>query len=149
MRDQIAETLVGAAVLAVAALFLTYSFSVSGRGASGYPVTAEFAAVDGLTVGADVRIAGVTVGSVSAIALDPIAFNATVTMLVRDDVEIPVDSSVALRADGLLGGVSLSISPGAEDLYLAAGEGFAEPGQGSIDVIRLLADFVASGASDR
>lgn len=146
MRDQLAETLVGAAVLAVAAVFLTFSFNASGRSAAGYPIVAEFPSVDGLTVGSDVRIAGVKVGAVSAITLDPITYNANVELTLRDGVEVPIDSSIALRADGLLGGVSLEIAPGAEEAYLAAGDRFLEPGQGAIDVIRLLADFVVAGA---
>ncbi len=147
MRDQLAETLVGAAVLAVAAVFLVYSFGASGRDTGrGYDVTARFATVDGLSVGMDVRMSGVKVGSVSGIDLNPLTYQVDVTLTLRDDVPIPADSTIATRTDGLLGGLSVAISPGAEEVYMADGDRFAGLGQGPIDVVRLLAEFVASSA---
>ena len=142
MRDQIAETLVGAIVLAIAAVFLTYSLSASGRGGGGgYELNAQFGSVDGLASGADVRLSGVKVGSVSGIRLDPTTYNAKVRFTVANGVEIPSDSSVTLRNEGLLGGVYLDIEPGADETVLAAGDEI-EYGQGAIDVLRLLAEFV-------
>jgi phospholipid/cholesterol/gamma-HCH transport system substrate-binding protein len=143
MRDQIAETLVGAVVLAVAAAFLAYSLTAAERGAggAGYPLTARFGSVDGLATGADVRLSGVKVGSVSGIRLDPATYAAVVTFTVDEEVQIPTDSSASLKNEGLLGGVFLEIEPGADETMIQAG-GELEYGQGAIDVIRLLSEFV-------
>ncbi len=66
-RRSIAEVLTGAVVLLVAAGFLAYAVAHSGRSsASGYPLSARFDHIDGLAVGADVRLAGVKVGSVTS-----------------------------------------------------------------------------------
>jgi len=147
MRDQVTETLVGAIVIAVAALFLTYSLSASGRGGgSGYALHAQFGSVDGLSTGADVRLSGVKVGSVGSIRLNRTTYNAHVDFSVANGVEIPTDSSVRLKNEGLLGGVYLDIQPGGDEEMLEPGSEF-EYGQGAIDVLRLLADFVAR--SDR
>ena len=65
-RRSIAEVLTGAVVLLVAAGFLGYAVAHSGRStASGYTLYAKFDHIDGLGVGADVRLAGVKVGSVN------------------------------------------------------------------------------------
>ena len=145
MRDQIAETLVGAVVLVVAAVFLTYSLGAANRGGGGgYSLSAEFGSAEGLTTGADVRVSGVKVGSVSSIQLDPRTFNANVDFTVARGVEIPTDSSVKLTNEGLLGGVYLAIEPGGDEETLPPGAEL-DYGQGAIDVIRLLADFVTSG----
>jgi len=151
MRDQLTEILVGAVVIVVAAMFLTYSLTASGRGGGGgYELHAQFGSVDGLSSGADVRLSGVKVGSVGAIRLNPTTYNAHVDFTVANGVEIPTDSSVRLKNEGLLGGVYLDIQPGGDEEMLEAGAEF-EYGQGAIDVLRLLADFVARsdrGAND-
>jgi phospholipid/cholesterol/gamma-HCH transport system substrate-binding protein len=62
-RHGIAETLTGALVLAVALVFMAYAVAHSGRTTSeGYTLQARFDRIDGLTIGGDVRIAGVKIG---------------------------------------------------------------------------------------
>ena len=64
-RHGVAEVLTGAVVLAVAAGFLAFAVSHSGRTAgSGYAVKARFDHIDGLNIGGDVRIAGVKVSGI-------------------------------------------------------------------------------------
>jgi phospholipid/cholesterol/gamma-HCH transport system substrate-binding protein len=148
MRDQIAEILVGAVVLVVAAAFLAYSLTAAERTVgAGYPLAARFGSVDGLAAGADVRVSGVKVGSVSGIRLDPTTYSAVVSFTVSPGVQIPTDSSVSLKNEGLLGGVYLAIEPGGAEEFLAAGSEM-EYGQGAIDVIRLLAEFVTGGRNN-
>ena len=99
------EVLTGAGVLLVAALFLTYAVSRGGRGVQpeGMTLTAQFDRIDGLVNGADVRIAGVKVGSVADSSIDPASFNAVVTMRVDRSLRLPSDSSAEITSDGLLG----------------------------------------------
>ena len=66
-RRNFAEVLIGAVVLLVAAGFLAYAIAHSGRSATpGYLLFARFDHIDGLSVGSDVRIAGVKVGTVDS-----------------------------------------------------------------------------------
>lgn len=148
MGNQLAETLVGAVVLVVAALFLTYSLGVSGRGATGgYEVRAEFASVEGLSRGAEVRLSGVRIGAVSDITLDPETYQAEVRLRLDRNVPLPADSTLMLQNEGLLGGVFLAFEPGAEMEMLAAGDQVIYT-QGAVDIWRLLQDLVAGLTSD-
>ena len=82
-RHSAAELLTGAVILLLAAGFLGYAVAHSGRtGLSGYPLIARFDHIDGLTVGSDVRLAGVKVGTVSDARIDPQSYLAVVTLTV-------------------------------------------------------------------
>ena len=78
-QNNIAETLIGAVVVTVAVAFLVFGYYRTGSGSlSGYEVNAKLAKVDGLSVGTDVRLAGIKIGSVTALDLDPKTYLATV-----------------------------------------------------------------------
>ena len=67
------ETILGAVVAVVAIGFFAFAAAQAGQtGASGgYDLIARFQRVDGIDVGSDVRVSGVKVGVVRAVALDP------------------------------------------------------------------------------
>lgn len=141
------EVLVGAAVIAVAAGFLAYALANSGRAAtSGYALTARFDHIDGLATGADVRIAGVKVGSVAGARIDPKTYEAVVSLSVQDGLQIPKDSSAEVTSDGLLGGKYVSIAPGGDAADIAPG-GRIEITQGSVSLEQLLGKFIFSVTS--
>lgn len=82
----------------------------------GYEVTAEFTDIGGLKVRAPVTVAGVRIGEVSRIELQPGALNARVTLSLRSDKRIPFeDSSARILTEGLLGSNYISIVPGFDD----------------------------------
>ncbi|MGH6921904.1 MAG: outer membrane lipid asymmetry maintenance protein MlaD, partial [Geminicoccaceae bacterium] len=89
---------------------------------SGYELIARFDRVDGLQLGDDVRIGGIKVGTVVAQNLDPATYRAEVRFTVREDIELPTDSSVSVAMDGLLGGKYLSLIPGGDVEMLADGD---------------------------
>jgi hypothetical protein len=71
MRRNVIETVLGGVVLIVAAVFLVFAYnSADLRPVAGYRVSGQFGAIDGLTVGSDVRVAGVKVGSVVGESID-------------------------------------------------------------------------------
>jgi phospholipid/cholesterol/gamma-HCH transport system substrate-binding protein len=145
-QNNIGETLIGAVVVAVAVLFLAFAYYRTGTGSlSGYELNAKLAKVDGLGVGTDVRLAGIKIGSVTALTLDPKTYLATVHMNIRDDIKIPADSSVLVTSAGFLGSQYLSITPGGDEKMMASGA-FFESAQGSIDMMNLVGRF-ATGAS--
>lgn len=143
-RRNAAEVLTGAVVLLVAAGFLGYAIAHSGRSAtSGYSLYAKFDHIDGLPVGADVRLAGVKVGSVTAERLDPESYVAVVTLTVQNDVKLPKDSSAVITSEGLLGGDYLSLSPGGDTVMLQPGQTITIT-QSSISLEQLLGKFIFS-----
>ena len=63
-------------------------------------------------MGADVRLAGVKVGSVNEERIDPKSFQAVVTFSVRNDLRLPKDSAAIITSESLLGGKYLSLAAG-------------------------------------
>ncbi len=145
MQNSTVETLIGAVVIAVAALFLFFAYTGSGVGAisGGYDVTARFDRADGVNVGTDVRLSGIKVGTVQKLSLDPKTYNAVVTIAMGDAIKLPDDLSVRITSDGLLGNQYLSIEPGGSMQMIKPG-GEIENTQGSIDLIGLLGKFAFS-----
>ena len=146
-RSNATETLVGAAVVALALVFAVLAYYRTGSGApSGYEVNARLAKADGLAVGTEVRLSGIKVGSVSGLVLDPKTFLVTVQMDIRNDVKLPTDSSILVTQAGFLGGQYLSITPGGDEQNMAAGA-FFESAQGSIDLMNLVGRFATGAAT--
>ena len=116
MSRNAVETVMGAVVLVVAAVFLFFAYTTSQvRAVTGYDVTASFDRVEGLRDGGDVRISGIKVGSIVSQTLDPKNYVAVVRMSIDTSVKIPVDSVATIASSGLLGDKYLAIVPGAED----------------------------------
>ena len=89
---------------------------------TGYTVTAEFSNVGGLKVRSPVTMAGVRVGRVAGITLDPKTYNAKVSINMYPQFnDIPVDTSASIFTAGLLGEQYIGLEPGAEDEFLKNG----------------------------
>ncbi|HEY2618966.1 MAG TPA: outer membrane lipid asymmetry maintenance protein MlaD [Acetobacteraceae bacterium] len=143
-RRSIAEVLTGAVVLLVAAGFLGYAVAHSGRSTtSGYTLFAKFDHIDGLGVGADVRLAGVKVGSVNQERIDPESFQAVVALSVRNDIKLPKDSAAIITSESLLGGKYLSLQPGGDETLLQPGQMITIT-QSSVSLEELLGKFIFS-----
>ncbi len=83
---------------------------------NGYPVVAYFTDIGGLKVRAPVTVAGVKIGEVARIELQPSELNAKVTMLLNRTKPIPYeDVSARILTEGLLGSNYISIVPGFDD----------------------------------
>jgi len=120
------ETLVGLFVLAgfVAIGYLALKAANLAAMTVGetYTVSAEFDNVGGLKPRAPVKSAGVIVGRVSSIALDPRTFRGVVTMELEKRYAFPKDTSASILTAGLLGDQYIGLNPGGDDENLAAGD---------------------------
>ena len=123
MNKKPVETIMGILVLAVAAFFAYFAYNVSDlQVVKGYDVTAKFLKVGGLTVGSDVRINGIKVGTVIAQNLDNEDYTAEIKMSIAPDIKLPADSTAVIAADGLVGDKFIKIEPGKDKRLLADGD---------------------------
>jgi phospholipid/cholesterol/gamma-HCH transport system substrate-binding protein len=121
---------VGIFVLVGLAALAWLSIQVGGAtlgGPGGLRLRATFDEIGGLTTRAPVVISGVKVGRVEGIDLND-DLRARVTLEVDEGLDLPVDTSAAIRTSGLLGDQYIALEPGAEDALLQNGEeiGFTE-----------------------
>ncbi len=122
MKRNPIETVLGAVVLVVAAMFLVFAYSIADlKAVTGYEVKAAFLKVGGLERGSDVRISGIDVGTVTAQTLNPDTFQALVTMSIVPGVVLPADTEAAIVSDGLLGGKYVNLVPGRSADRIAVG----------------------------
>lgn len=142
-----AELIAGALVLAVAAGFLAWAAEGKWDGGGGYQVTASFPDVDGVSVGTEIRLAGVRIGRVSDIRLNPQTYLADAVFQIPDDVVLPADSAALIQSDGLLGGAYIQLQPGGSMDNLAPGDEI-EDVQGAVSLLQLMMKFVDSQAAD-
>lgn len=145
MAENTTEVIVGGAVLAAAIGFLVYANNSTGtmqRSAGNYDLTASFRSAQGVSVGTDVRLAGVKVGTVTELELNPVTFRADATLSMQDNIELPDDSAALVAAEGLLGGYFVELVPGGSPFNLEPGAEI-EDTQGSVSLISLLLKFVA------
>jgi phospholipid/cholesterol/gamma-HCH transport system substrate-binding protein len=145
--EQRAEFLAGGLVLALAAGFLIWAAGGDLLGEPGYEVTASFPDVDGVEVGTEVRLAGVKVGRVSAVRLNPETYMADARITIPAGIVLPSDSAALIQSDGLLGGAYIQLQPGGSPDNLAPGDEI-EDVQGAVSLLQLMMKFVDSQAGD-
>lgn len=149
LKEHVAEALTGLLVVLVAVLFAVFAWNrTTHAGGEAYRLMARFPNVSGVSVGTDIRIAGMKVGTVTAQRFDPKTYQAVLTFEVQRDVQLPVDSSAAITSEGLLGGSFIALSPGGDTQMLRDGEEITET-QGATDLTGLIGSFInRSGGSD-
>ncbi|UXY15244.1 outer membrane lipid asymmetry maintenance protein MlaD [Chitiniphilus purpureus] len=125
MQRRMIDLWVGLFALAGAAALLFLALKVSNDSvlpaSSTYEVTAEFENIGGLKPRAPVKSAGVVVGRVTQIELDPKLYVARVTLALDSRYRFSRDSSAQILTSGLLGEQYIGLEPGADDKELDAG----------------------------
>jgi len=146
MIENKSEVLVGGVVVGIAVAFAIYVMQVSGisTAPSSYKIHASFRSAEGVTVGTDVRLSGVKIGTVTELSLDSQTYKAQSTMAINQNVLIPDDSAMTVASEGFLGGTYVEVVPGASFDYLVAGDEIVDT-QGSINLIQLMMRFVSGG----
>ena len=113
----------------------------------GYTVSAKFDNIGGLKPRAPVRSAGVTIGRVKRISLDPKTFQGVVTMDIDNGVRFPKDSSAKILTSGLLGDQYVGLEAGADDKELVAGDVIRQT-QSAVVLENLIGQMIFNKAAD-
>ncbi len=142
MQRNLIETVLAAVVLLVAASFVVFVINLTSRnsGAS-YDIKANFIQTPGLLEGAQVQIAGVQVGYVSRIAVDPVTFDVEVRMEIDEAVTLPADSSASLTSEGTLGQTLVQLHRGSTAQRIEKG-GFVKRTVSPINLIDQIGRFI-------
>ena len=145
------ETLVGLFVLLGMAGLVFVSLKAANLASFGtrdsYTVSARFDNIGGLKARSPVRSAGVTVGRVTSISLDPKSYQGVVTMNIDQGFEFPADSSAKILTSGLLGDQYVGIEPGGSDKNLAAGDTIKQT-QSAVVLENLIGQFLFNKAAE-
>ena len=141
------DAVLGAVVLAIAVAFVLQAGQIAGlgQGRGGYDLHASFRSVEGVRVGSDVRLGGVRVGTVAALALDPTTLRAEVRLRMQDGIVLPEDTLAIVATEGLLGGAHLELLPGGSPFDLGPGDRI-EQTQSAVSLVTLLLRAVSGGA---
>ncbi len=127
MKKSVLEFWVGLFVLLGVAAVAFLSFRVAGGNALGsssatYTVYADFTDIGGLKVKAPVKTAGVLVGRVDSITLDPKTYQAKVSLNLDKQYQFSSDVSAQILTSGLLGEQYVGLTEGGDEEHLAAGD---------------------------
>ena len=149
MQNKFIETIIGGLVLIIALSFFFYAYNVAdvSNKAGGYKISARFEQIDDVTIGTDVRIGGIKIGTVVNNKLDLQTYQAILYFNIEDEVKVPADSIAAIVSSGLLGRKYVSINPGAEDRMLSNGDEIIHT-QSSVNLETLIGKFIFSQNSE-
>lgn len=149
MKKYTMETSVGIFVL-IGLLCVAYLTIKLGKleilGDDSYRIKARFSSVGGLRPGGSVEMAGVKIGSVSRIYLDPETYMAMVEMQVRKDIELSEDTIASIKTSGLIGDKYVSLSPGGLDELLEEGDMITET-ESALDIESLISKYAFGDVS--
>jgi len=145
------ETLVGLFVLLgmLGLVFLSLKAANLASFSAGdtYTLLARFDNIGGLKARAPVRSAGVTVGRVTSITLDPQTYQGVVTLAIERHLQFPRDSSAKILTAGLLGDQYVGLEPGADEKTLAPGDAIRQT-QSAVVLENLIGQFINSRAAE-
>lgn len=143
LKENVIEALIGAAVLLLAVWFVVFAYgrTESGGMNDGYTISARFPNTSGVSVGTDVRVSGLKVGTVADETLDTATYQAVLKLKIDTDVKLPLDTSAAITSEGILGGNYIALAPGGETEMLRPGDEITDT-QGAVDMMSLIGSVI-------
>lgn len=149
MRSPRIEFAVGAFLLLGLASLLVLALASTNRqwgfGNDSYPLMARFSSSGALRPNAPVKIAGVTVGKVADIQVDPVKYESVVTLAIDGRFkDLPADTAAGIFTNGLLGESYVGLSPGGDPEPLKPGDEIFMT-QPAVDLIQLAGKYMFSG----
>ncbi|WP_454886849.1 outer membrane lipid asymmetry maintenance protein MlaD [Sphingomonas oryzagri] len=148
VKEHGAEALIGLLVVLIAIWFGWFAFQRTGGGRvpNAIRVNALFPNASGINPGTDVRVAGIKIGQVAEVKLDPKTFQAEVALAIDPNSKLPDDSSAAITSEGILGGTYMNIIPGGSSTPFKNGDEILDT-QGSVDLMSMVGQFINKSGS--
>ncbi len=113
-----------------------------------YSLNAKFNSATGLKPGSNVEIAGVKVGQVESIGLDPVMKIAMVKMKIEKGIELEDDAIASVKTSGLIGDKFIMITPGGSMETLSPG-GMITETEPALDIEDLVSKYVFGDKKDK
>ena len=138
------EAIIGVIVLLLCGLFFSHIFQkgkITRYEHYGYILYAKFNNIEGISVGSEVKIAGIRVGTVEDIQLDKETFQAIIKIDIKKELKIPTDSIISVSSSGILGGKFIDLKIGIEENILKNGEYFVNT-RSAVNLEDLISKFV-------
>ena len=110
-------------------------------GAGRYVLEARFQSTSGLKKGADVEMAGVTIGKVVGIRFDPENYEAVVDLSIPNNVALQEDAIASVRSTGLIGGKYVKLTAGGSERILKPGELIVQT-EASVNIEELISKYI-------
>lgn len=139
-------TFVAIGIAAILFLALKVGNLIDIGSAPGYRLDAPFDNIGGLKLRAPVKAAGVVVGRVEAIRLDPTTYQAVVTLRIDRGYSFTVDTIASILTSGLLGDVYIGLDAGGDTKMLADGARLTKTQSGVI-LEKLIGQFLFDKAA--
>jgi phospholipid/cholesterol/gamma-HCH transport system substrate-binding protein len=151
MEKKSVEILVGVFVLLglLGVLFLALKAANLGSFSTGdtYTLYAKFDNIGGLKVRGPVRSAGVTIGRIASIKLDPKTYQGVVQLEIERQVQFPDDSSARILTAGLLGDQYIGLEAGGDEKMFQPSDTIKQT-QSAVVLESLISQFLFSKAAD-
>ena len=112
-----------------------------------YPLSATFRNIGGLKARAPIKSAGVVVGRIESIKLDPNNFQAVVMMRIDSRYAFPTDTFATINTSGLLGEQYIGLEPGGEPDALKPGDAIKKT-QDAVVLEKLISQFMFNKAQE-
>lgn len=134
-------------VLALVFLALKVGNLVNFSMSEGYRLETRFDNIGGLKVRAPVKSAGVVVGRIEAIQLDPETYEAVIDLRIAPEYRFTKDTIASILTSGLLGEQYISLESGGEAEYLKNGERVMKT-QSAMILEKLIGQFLFNKAAE-
>ena len=106
-----------------------------------YSVNARFTSTSGLKEGAFVELAGVRIGRVSRVRLDPDNYESVVELSIPEEIRLQEDTIASIRTAGIIGDKFVKLTPGGLDDYIEDGGEIVET-ESSLDIEELISKYI-------
>lgn len=142
------ETLIGFLVIIFSVFFVFFTIKITNRSINKdyYRLSASFDNIEGVNIGTKVKIGGIEIGDVESFFIDA-NYRPTLTLRIKKDVQLPVDSNLKISTSGIIGGKYLKILVGGEEEYFVNGDSF-EFTESTMDLEDLITRFMLNKASN-